>query len=567
MKKHVLSLICLMASVFTMAQTPKFDWAKKLGSPYDDLGYSVAVDASGNVYTTGVFTDTADFDPGTTKFNLKTSGGNDIFISKLDATGKFVWAKKIGGTTNDAGYAIALDALGNIYITGGFSGTVDFDPGTGTKTLTASGTLMDIFVAKFDPSGSLTWAKNVGGTLIDYGSSIAVDANNNVYTTGFFYSTVDFDPDQTNTVNLSSKGNSDIFILKLDGTGKFVWAKSIGSSSADAGRSISLDANSNVYTTGSFSGSADFDPGLTEQLLTSVGLTDIFVSKLDASGNFVWAKNVGGSADEEGSSIVVTGTGISYITGKFLSTVDFNPGTGVSNLTSNGDKDIFILKLDASGNFAWAKQFGGLSTDLGLCIALDATGNVYTTGSFKGTVDFDPGTPISELTSLGTEDVFISKLDASGAFVWVKKIGESASDAGQSIAVSKTNGAIYVTGYFAGTVDFDPDLTKLDITSEGLTDIFVEKISVNTQGELNNAWIKEVSIYPNPSTGILTIELGNLNTSETKIQVLNSVGQVVLEESSIQESTLNIHDLPNGLYLVEVISNKQIIASQKLIKY
>lgn len=555
-----------MATVFTLAQTPKLDWAKTFGSAYDDFGNAIAVDASGNVYTTGVFTDTADFDPGIAIFNLKTSGGGDIFISKLDAAGKFVWAKKIGGTMNDAPYAIALDAIGNVYITGGFIGTVDFDPGTGTKILTsASTTVMDIFITKFDPAGNLTWAKSIGGILTDYVSSIAIDAFNNVYTTGLFYSTVDFDPDPAVTVNLSSKGNSEIFILKLDVTGKFVWAKSIGSSSADAGRSVAVDASSNVYTTGSFSGTADFDPGLTTSELTAKGYTDIFVLKLDGSGNFVWAKNMGGSSDEEGSSIIVSSAGITYTIGRFLATADFDPGTGTSNLTSLGDKDIFILKLDAYGNFSWVKQLGGLLTDLGLSIAMDATGNIYTTGSFKGTADFDPGTAKSELTSSGVEDVFISKLDPSGNFVWAKRIGSTLNDIGQSITVAKSTGTIYLTGTFAGTVDFDPDAPKVELMSVGITDIFVEKILANSVSvktiEKNN-----ITIYPNPNIGILNIDFKNMNSDKIEIRIFNSIGQIVMEENLIQDSPFTIQHLKQGVYFVKVMSDNNILAIQKIIK-
>ncbi|MFM9945227.1 MAG: T9SS type A sorting domain-containing protein [Bacteroidia bacterium] len=566
MKKLILSFVFLMATVFTIAQTPKFDWAKKWGGAYDDLGISVAVDANGNVYTTGSFSDSVDFDPSAARATLKSSGVSDIFISKIDGTGKLVWAKKIGGATVDAGYAITTDASGNIFITGGFTGAVDFDPGTAVKTLTASGSsgLMDIFVAKFDASGNLTWAKSIGANLTDYGSSIAVDASGNVYTTGFFYSTVDFDPDAT-TVNLSSKGNSDIFILKLDATGKFVWAKSIGSSSADAGRCIALNA-SYVYITGTFSGTADFDPGLVEQLLTSTGGTDIFALQLDKDGNYQWAKNMGGTLDEEGTSITVSASGLSYITGRFSGTADFNPGTGKTELTSAGDKDIFILKLDNSGNLSWAKRIGGLSTDLGLSIAIDASGEIYTTGSFKGTVDFDPGANKSELTSLGLEDIFISKLDVLGNFLWAKKIGETLSDAGQCIFVSKTTGAIYLTGFFTGTVDFDPDAPKLELTSSGITDVFVEKINASS-GSIENLTKNEIRIYPNPTTGIINLDLGNRNLGEIKIQILNSLGQIVLEQNSeVQQSNFSIQHLPKGLYLVGIIHENRLIQSRKIVK-
>src|SRR5262249_14945501 len=160
----------------------------------DDIGYSIAVDASGNVYTTGFFHGTVDFDPGSGTKNLVATGSNtDIFISKLDASGNYVWAKKIGGNTADIGYSIAFDASGNVYTTGSFQGTVDFDPGTGTQNLVASGST-EIFISELDASGNFVLAKHMGGGLYGYGQCIKVDASGNIYTTGYFSGTADFDP-------------------------------------------------------------------------------------------------------------------------------------------------------------------------------------------------------------------------------------------------------------------------------------------------------------------------------------------------------------------------------------
>src|SRR5262249_36288313 len=155
--------------------------------------YSIAVDASGNVYTTGYFTGTADFDPDAGVFNLTAAGSFDIFVSKLSASGNFVWAKVMGGGSDDLGQSISVDASGNVCTTGYFTGTADFDPGAGVFNLTAAG-YYDIFVSKLDASGNFAWAKAIGGTGGDEGYSIAIDSSGNVYTTGAFGGTVDFDP-------------------------------------------------------------------------------------------------------------------------------------------------------------------------------------------------------------------------------------------------------------------------------------------------------------------------------------------------------------------------------------
>ena len=396
--------------------TGDFEWAKGMGGTSDDVGNAIAIDAAGNVYTTGSFNGRMDFDPGAGVFNLTSAGASDIFVSKLDSAGNFVWAKRMGGTSFEEGNAIAVDAAGNVYTTGDFYSTADFDPGAGAFNLTSAGA-SDIFVSKLDRAGNFVWAKRMGGTAIDKdeGNAIAVDAAGNVYTTGDFYSAVDFDPG-AGVFNLTSAGQSDIFVSKLDSSGNFVWAKRMGGTSSDFGDAIAIDDAGNVYTTGSFRGTVDFDPGAVWFNLTSAGIRNIFVSKLDDSGNFVWAKRMGGTGEDGGNAIAVDAAGNVYTTGDFEGTADFDPGAGVFNLTSAGIRNIFVSKLDSAGNFVWAKRMGGTDYDKGNAIAVDAAGNVYTTGNFYSTADFDPGAGAFNLTSAGNWDIFVSKLSPDMLF-------------------------------------------------------------------------------------------------------------------------------------------------------
>ena len=393
------------------------------------------------------------------------------YSSLLAAEPTYAWAKKLGGSSSDLGNSIATDSAGNVYITGSFFWTADFDPGVGTANLTSAGGT-DIFISKLNSDGSFAWAKNLGGSSFDYGNSIATDSAGNVYTTGYFYETADFDPG-AGTANLTSAGGTDIFISKLNSDGTFAWAKNLGGISGDYGNSIATDSAGNVYTTGYFYETADFDPGAGTANLTSAGGTDIFISKLNSDGTFAWAKQFGGSSDDNGYSIATDSAGNVYTTGWFfLRTANFDPGAG----TSAGSVDIFISKLNSDGSFAWAKNLGGSSFDYGNSIATDSAGNVYTTGYFYETADFDPGAGTANLTSAGGTDIFISKLNSDGTFAWAKNLGGSSGDRGQGIAVD-SGGNVYTTGNFEGKADFDPGAGTFNLTSAGSLDIFISKLS------------------------------------------------------------------------------------------
>ena len=402
----------------------------------------------------------------------------ESLVSPRYASGALLWAKGMGGTGLDVGYRIAVDSNGNVYTTGFFSGTADFDPGAGISNLISAGS-NDIFVSKLHSSGDFVWVKSMAGTGGDEGHDITVDSSGNVYNAGFFSGTVDFDPG-TGTANLTSAGSSDIFISKLDNSGNFIWAKSMGGTGFDNVYCITLDSSGNVYTSGAFSGIVDFDPGAGVANLASAGSSDIFVSKLDSSGDFVWAKTMGGTSDDGGNGITVDSSGNLYTSGVFSGTADFDPGAGTSNLTSTGSVNIFVSKLNSNGNFVWAKSIGGTNDDYGFGIALDTSGNVYTSGAFSGIVDFDPDAGISNLASAGGGDIFVSKLNNNGDFVWAKNMGGTAQDSGHGITVN-SSGNIYTTGFFQGIADFDPNIDILNLTSAGDGDIFISKLGLGSE--------------------------------------------------------------------------------------
>jgi hypothetical protein len=512
----IVSVIVLTYSINSKAQSPAFVWSKGVGGTNGDYGYGIVCDGAGNVYITGNFNGTVDFDPGPGVYNL-TSGG-DGYILKLDSFGNFVWAKEFAGTGSSNSNAIAIDASGKIYVSGYFSGTVDFDPNAGVYNLTAAGSnFRDAFVLKIDSLGNLIWARCMGGTNDDFGFGISIDASANVYTTGTFQGISDYDPGAA-VFNLISAGNTDVFVSKLDSSGNFVWAKGMGGTDNDYVGGAANDVYGNIYITGNFRGTSDYDPGSGVFNLTSAGSDDIFISKLNSSGSFMWAKRMGGNGGDVSYSIAVDAFCNAYTTGYFSDTVDFDPGTGIFNLISNGGADMYVSKIDSSGNFVWAGAPGGTGNSAAVTITVDAAGSPYTTGYFTGTVDFDPGAGVYNLSSgLAPYAVFFTKLNPSGNVVWAKSSISNATDYGKTLTFDAT-GNVLSTGYFGSTsVIFGNDT----LVNAGPWDIFVTKIASTLQCFAPTLQANNI-IFSNVTSNSMQVNWTNGNGSRRIVKMKTS---------------------------------------------
>ena len=400
-----------------------FIWAKTFGGTGIDYVYSMAIDQSGNVYAAGFFSGTVDFDPDAGVYNLSTNGSSDIFIEKLDSNGNFIAVKSIGGTGYDEANGITVDLSGNIYITGSFADTVDFDPGPGTYNLTETYG-RSIYVLKLDNLLNFSFADAITGTGGGYGISISCDGQSNALVTGFYVGTVDFDPGPA-VFSLTNIGQwGDIFVLKLDIIGNMQWVKSIGNLKENNSYSIKSDSLGSVYTAGYLLDTIDFDPGPGIFNLVSKGSNDVFIQKLDPAGNLIWAKSFGGKSTEDVNNMTLDNLGNIYIPGSFYDTVDFDPGPGLYNLYSDKfHSDIYVLKLNASGNFVWAVGIGNSTTGGdGWAVSTNSNGDVFATGYYDGTMDFDPNAGISNLTSSGQGDVFILKLNQGTSGIYQNEV-------------------------------------------------------------------------------------------------------------------------------------------------
>jgi hypothetical protein len=473
MAKLLIPLIIVLFCLDTMAQ-PIYQWAGNIGPGNSDNAKGIAVDALGNVYVAGEYSGTSDFDLGVGTFNMTGAGSGDIFFAKYSSSGALIWAKSIGGSGNETLYRLALDTSGNVYIVGYYTGTVDFDPNGGITNLSGVGGTEGYF-AKYNSSGSLVWAKKIAGTLSDGVMGITADNAGNVYVTGYFSGTVDFDPG-LGIQNLTSVSGIDGFIGKYDVGGNYIWANSIGGSGQDKGSDIVVDGSGNCYALGKFTVIVDFDPGAGTANLTSAGAEDIYLAAYTSGGNYIWADRMGGTASDGnvGTSIVLDASGNLHIGGEFNGTADFDPGVSVANLISAGGTDIFLAGYDSGGNYIYAKRIGSTGTDYCRDIA-ESGGQVFITGVFSGTVDFDPAAGTANLVDAGFGDVFFGKYDLFGNYTWANKIGWTSGEEGYGIY--SDGAAVYICGYFDSTVDFDPGAGIVNLTASSGDDIYIAKYS------------------------------------------------------------------------------------------
>jgi len=324
-------------------------WAKSATGLGDDKASSVAVDASGNAYVTGYFTSFyLTFGSSMLKNSDTTSYTDDIFLVKYNSSGTVQWAKSAGSIGWDEGISLAIDASGNSYVTGTFySPTITF----GATTLTNadnSGSTDDIFLVKYNTSGTVQWAKSAGEINYDEANSIALDASGNSYVAGCFSGTsITIGTTSLNNAD-STAGTKDIFLAKYDVNGNVVWAKSAGGSSNDNANSVAVNASGDAFVSGYFS-----SPEITFGTSTLINndtnnYNDLFLAKYDVNGNVLWAKSVGGSSDDEANATAVDVSGNAYVTGGFYSpTISFGTTDLINADNTTNTEDIFIAKLSA----------------------------------------------------------------------------------------------------------------------------------------------------------------------------------------------------------------------------
>ena len=430
------TLSCTASCQFdTAACKNVVSWTKTLGGTLSEAVYDMKVDAAGNIYLVGTFLGEASFGSTT----LTSKGLNDIYVVKLSPTGDVIWARSAGGTGSDAALAVAVDATGNVYVTGYFKTQATFD----TTTVTGSATLGNFFLAKYSSSGQLVWIVDEDASKWSGGKVLELDSSGNPIIAGILWETGTF-----GTTTLTSEGKGDPFVAKYTSNGDFVWAMNFGGIDYDLVTDMVVNDKDEIFLAGYFKESIPAITNIFGASLSAVGKQDAFAVKLKSTGIVEWGEGIGSNLDDSATGIALDTAGDVVCIGTFEGTINFNS----TSFVADGGKDSFLLKLTASlGMRTSVSHITGSGSTAVATIAIDSQNNAYVTGSYSGQMTRGSET----INAIGGEDAFVWKYDLTAKKTgWLLSAGGTEEDQGKSIAIDAL-GAIHVAGTFKGTASFD----------------------------------------------------------------------------------------------------------------
>jgi hypothetical protein len=547
--KKSLTLLLNLFIVSTALNAQTWITVQNAGYSRNDSGYEMCSNSNNNVFVTGHFADSIQF--GATKL-YSDSNRSDIFIVKYNSSMNVVWAKRYGGINNDEATAIKTDVSGNIYITGTFNDSIRFD----NITLTAAPGY-SIYVAKINSSGNAIWAKSVNtdGSAF-YTNGLGLDANNNIYITGFYAGVADFG----NGVTLSSiihplylTGSEDIFIAKYNNSGTCQWARSAGSYESERSYGIAVKANGTSYITGYYGQTSDFS-GST--LTYHGGGVDGFIAGYNASGTLVLLTNFYSEDYQAAYGIALDAANNIYITGLAEGYTVFDNDT----LTPHGSYDMFVAKYNSSGNVQWVRQTIGSQWEQGRKVTVDEGGNVYVGGEFYhgGTSSF----PGINFTSKGYYDPFVAKYNHVGEFQWAQRGGSYQYDYLNGMALTDS-GKIIITGSYGDSARFS-NFFLPHSGSSSAEDFYIGKLrsDINT-GTLTGFPACAGSVITVPYTANILFNAGNVFTAQLSNSTGHfanavNIGSVNSTSSGTITATIPASTVTGTGYRIRVISSDSV---------
>ena len=383
------------------------------------------------------------------------------------------WVHTIQAVGGGSAGSVAVLPDGRVCTVGSFSGSIDLVPETEEGWFTSQGQL-DIYLQLLDDTGAPLWSFTIGGTGFDQAWDLEVTPEG-IYVAGYFSGSVDFDPGP-DAFLLQSVGNLDIFLALFSTEGELRWAKTIGGENVEIPYDLELDLEENIFLTGYFADTVDFDPGPNVELRTSVGLADVFVCKLDASGAFQWVKTFGGAGSDEGSKVTAAADGSLYLTGWYTDEVDVDPELEWAQMSSEGGTDAFVLKMSSNGELLWLRSLGGRLDDKVVDAAIGPEGNASLLVTFADTLSIATANGPSQIVSTGSDDVLVTKIDPDGQFLCTNTMGGTGFEQATGMAIGP-QGEIYTTGFYRNTLIVPVDTSLAILPSAGGWDMYVQKIA------------------------------------------------------------------------------------------
>ncbi len=581
-----LSVISFLGNAQVITHT--HDWTRYNGDDGYESGVGIVTSDDGYVYSTGVFEQSVNFGSPSAPATVNSNGIRDVYICKRDANGQIQWARSFGGSSSESVVAIDIDNESNIYITGSFYGTVDFNPSPFfSYNMTQSGSIfMDVYISKFDENGNFIWAKQLKGTNTLESTDLTVSTNYNdirVHVTGSFSDQVDVNPSPSifgvQLLNSAGSGDQDGFCVTLDQNGNYTKSYHLKGSSSDVSiTSVAIDPYLTQYFTGTFEGTCDFDTDTPVENMTSTGLgPDAFIMRVGHYSGFGWVRQLKCSVGAYPTSIKVTQNLKIYTIGNFSGDLNLEPHEGGypdMHTTSNMKTSVYISKLDYNGFYAYGKSISGtgpMSTKgnvYGKDLHVTSGGKAYFTGYFNKTVDFNPGTGVKNITALGAEDAYICGLNTYGN-LWSMNTSESMYSWGEvrnnAIDLNSSED-IYTTGRFTELVNFNPPGYAYFGISSGGYDEFVHKLEriqlpfgnsfPKSNIEANNTSQFEIGVFPNPTSDVLNLNLPGEESAH--VLMYSTRGQLVYSgKHNAGRSSISMDNLAEGVYILKITQGEK----------
>lgn len=578
MKKiFTISSILIINCIISIAQIPSYQWAYSIGDVSQENLDALVTDSENNMIIGGQMYSTTDMDPTGFDETLTQIGLQDAFIEKFPADGSVVsWGVNFGGSGYDGVYKIAVDDEDNIYAIGyyGYAASgVDLNPDMVDQDIATSHGGYDMFIVKFNKDGEHVWGHGIGGLSDDWVNNLVIDGDN-LYVTGQFIGTVDFDgTEETLEIN-STLDKYDGFLAKYNLDGEISWVFRMGGVDDDFANEVAVDGEGNIIVTGTFQGTGDFWGQL---LYAADGAMagwpkegDAFIAKYNSESDLIWAKSIVGDNESNGgysntiNALAVDGENNIYITGLIYGEGDFDMNEDENILETYADYDSYFAKYNADGELQWVHTTAPKVTGYNLDMAIDGNNDIYLTGHFGYSsgvpyeADFDFNTDsIYALQSLGDNDIYIAKYHSDAELVWAYNLGGSGYDFATAIDIDKEYN-ICVGGWFYESDDFDanPDsnFIWLPYTYPSYGDnCWIGKYKQNdisipdAISEINETF-SGFLVYPNPAKDYINLLSGNYAFNDTEIELLDIQGNV-LKSFSASEN-ISVADLPQGIYFI-----------------